>query len=446
MKWLVGVIWLSRTQPLTSTVHPGTYNDDVRKRIRLQKQSHRRSKNFKFGVNVVGYFSSELGMGEQGRIVVRAVELSGIPFSTITSNRNESRKFHPHQDRQSEIRRPVNIFVINADQMVNWKELPEFRDISQHPTVGVWAWELEDFPNEFSHVFDTLQEVWTISEFARKAIQQQTEKPVHVLPMPISRINIQEIAKHNPFSETTREHPYFLSIFDFQSSMDRKNPIATIEAFKRAFNKDENVKLVIKTINGNLWPKQKKILSNATLGYENIHIFDQYLERAEVLSLIKNSLAYVSLHRSEGYGLTLAESMELGTPVIATGYSGNMDFMDENNSLLVDYELVDVADSSGAYRVKSRWADPRIESAAAHMKRIFDDPVFAEIVGLAGRESVKKSRDMSLTVDFIHNRVRTIKRANSPYALKRMIKISRQTLARHVPRKLKNFIRKQKKL
>ena len=413
-------------------------------KLRQKKQLLRDEKVSKFGVNVVGYFSSELGMGEQARIVLRAVELSGIPFSTLTSNRNESRKFHPHLDRHSEILKPVNIFVINADQMLNWKDLPEFREISQHPTVGIWAWELEDFPDEYSLVFDSLQEVWTISEFARKAIQQQTKKPVHVLPMPISRINIQEIAKHNPFSKITRGHPYFLSIFDFQSSMDRKNPIATIEAFKRAFNKDENVKLVIKTINGDLWPKQKKILSNATLGYGNIHIFDQYLERAEVFSLIKNSLAYVSLHRSEGYGLTLAESMELGTPVIATGYSGNMDFMDENNSLLVDYELVDVADSSGAYGVKSRWAEPNIQLASGYMRRIFDDPVFAEIVGLAGRDSTKKSFDMSVTANFIHNRVRAIKKANSPYALKSILKKFRQTLARYAPKKLKDFIRKQK--
>ncbi len=416
------------------------------KKIRQKKQSLRCAKGFKFGVNVVGYFSSELGMGEQGRIVIRAVELSGIPFSTITSNRNESRKNHPHQDRKSEIRRPVNIFVINADQMVNWKGLPEFREISQHPTVGVWAWELEDFPDEFSHVFDTLQEVWTISEFAQKAIQQQTEKPVYVLPMPMSHINNQEIAKYNPFSETTRGYPYFLSIFDFQSSMDRKNPIATIEAFKRAFNKDENVKLVIKTINGDLWPKQKEVLSNETLGYGNIHIFDQYLDKSEVLSLIKNSLAYVSLHRSEGYGLTLAESMELGTPVIATGYSGNLDFMDKTNSLMVDYDLIDVADSSGAYRVKSRWADPRIESAATHMRHLFDDPVFAGNLGNAGKIAVKNNFELSRTAEFIYQRVSAVKRSTNPYAPKRILQTSRKVISRWLPRKLKELIRKQNML
>ena len=121
-----------------------------------------------------------------------------------------------------------------------------------------------------------------------------------------------------------------------------------------------------------------------------------------------------------------------------------MDFMDENNSLLVDYELVDVADSSGAYGVKSRWAEPNIQLASGYMRRIFDDPVFAEIVGLAGRDSTKKSFDMSVTANFIHNRVRAIKKANSPYALKSILKKFRQTLARYAPKKLKDFIRKQK--
>jgi hypothetical protein len=114
-------------------------------------------------------------MGELGRIVIKAVEQSGLPFSTLTSNRNQSRKSHQHEDRNPTRRLPINIFVINADQMVNWQEFPEFREISIFPTVGVWAWELEDFPDQFAEVFDGLEEVWTISEFARKAIQQQTK-------------------------------------------------------------------------------------------------------------------------------------------------------------------------------------------------------------------------------------------------------------------------------
>ena len=416
---------------------------DVRTRLGVKTLSRWDSRDPKLGANVVGYFSSELGMGELGRIVIRAVEQSGLPFSTITSNRNQSRKSHHHEDRNPTRRLPINIFVINADQMVNWQEFPEFREISKFPTVGVWAWELEDFPDQFAGVFDGLEEVWTISEFARKAIQQQTKKPVHVLPMPITRINPSEIANQNHFSEITRGKPYFLAIFDFQSSMDRKNPLAAIEAFKSAFKEDEEVKLVIKTINGNLWPKQMEMLSNSILGHPNIQIFDQYLERSEVLGLMKNALAYVSLHRSEGYGLTLAEAMELGTPVIATGYSGNLDFMDETNSLLVDYDLIEVKDSSGAYGLKSRWADPRIRSASGHMRRVFDDPNFADNIGRAGKNAAKSNFELARTAHFIHKRLKSIKRSTSPYSRKNVIRTLRQAIAKFIPRRLKDLIRKQ---
>lgn len=412
-------------------------------RFGVKKLSRGDSRDYKLGVNVVGYFSSELGMGELGRIVIKAVEQSGLPFSTLTSNRNQSRKSHKHEDLNPTQRLPINIFVINADQMANWQEFPEFREISKFPTVGVWAWELEDFPDQFAEVFDGLEEVWTISEFARKAIQQQTKKPVHVLPMPITRINSAEISDRNPLLESTRGTPYFLAIFDFQSSMDRKNPLATIEAFKSAFKQDEGVKLVIKTINGNLWPKQMELLSKSILGYPNIQIFDQYLERSEVLGLMKNALAYVSLHRSEGYGLTLAESMELGTPVIATAYSGNMDFMNEKNSLLVDYDLIEVRDSSGAYVVKSRWADPRIRSAAGHMRSIFEDLMFAKEIGLAGKNSAKNNFELSRTAQFIYKRVKSIKRSTKPFSRKKIVKTLRRAIARFLPRRFKDFIRQR---
>jgi hypothetical protein len=133
--------------------------------------------------------------------------------------------------------------------------------------------------------------------------------------------------------------------------------------------------------------------------------------------------------------------MELGTPVIATGYSGNLDFMDERNSLLVDYDLIEVKDSSGAYGVKSRWADPRIRSAAGLMKSIFDDPAFAEKIGLAGKNASKNNFELSRTAHFIYKRVKAINRSTNPYARKRIVKTLRQKVARFLPRRFKDFIR-----
>jgi glycosyltransferase involved in cell wall biosynthesis len=158
---------------------------------------------------------------------------------------------------------------------------------------------------------------------------------------------------------------------------------------------------------------------------------------------MKNALAYVSLHRSEGYGLTLAESMELGTPVIATGYSGNLDFMDETNSLLVDYDLIEVKDSSGAYGLKSRWADPTIRSASGHMRRVFDDPNFADKIGRAGKNAAKSNFELARTAHFIHKRLKAIKSSTSPYSRKNVIRTFRSAIAKFLPRRFKDLIRKQ---
>jgi glycosyltransferase involved in cell wall biosynthesis len=158
---------------------------------------------------------------------------------------------------------------------------------------------------------------------------------------------------------------------------------------------------------------------------------------------MKNALAYVSLHRSEGYGLTISEAMELGTPVIATGYSGNMDFMNETNSLLVDYDLIEVKDSAGAYVVKSRWADPRIRSAAGHMRSTFEDLIFAKKIGLAGKSAVKNNFELSRTAHFIYKRVKSIKRSSNPFSPKKIVKTLRQKIGRFLPRRLKDFVRQQ---
>jgi glycosyltransferase involved in cell wall biosynthesis len=385
-------------------------------------------------------------MGELGRIVLSAVEKSGLPFSSLTSNRNESRKSHKHEDLNRGLLFSTNIFVMNADQMVDWQELPEYRKLRLRPTIGVWAWELEDFPQDYGSVFDSLDEVWTISEFARVAIQGQTKKPVYVLPMPITRFESASISKSHSLFQPGTLGPYFLILFDFQSSMDRKNPLAAIEAFKKAFNEDDKVNLVIKTLNGNLWPAQQASLYSAAKDSPNILIFDQYLDRKEVLGLITGALAYVSLHRSEGYGLTLAESMELGTPVIATGYSGNMDFMNESNSMLVEFDFVDVHDTSGAYKIQSRWAQPRIDSAAKHMRRIFDNPKLAEEIGLAAKHSIENHYLLSFTSDFIKGRVAAVTKASSCFSIQRGCRLLFRIMASFILAIAKKLIRKPQEL
>jgi glycosyltransferase involved in cell wall biosynthesis len=401
------------------------------------------------GVNLVGYLTSELGLGELARLVFETVENSGISIRTVVSNRNKSRKSIEHAISNPHKVFPINLAVLTADQMTNWKELEQFSEFSNLPTIGVWAWELEDFPKGFENVFDFVDEIWTISEFSRKSIQQVTEKPVYVIPLPSKPIQGTVFETPQFSGLDLSKTDYFLSMFDYQSSIERKNPMAVIDAFREAFQDDEGVRLVIKTVNGDLWPTQRERLTYLTRNYKNITLIDAYLKPGEVRGLMQSALAYVSLHRSEGYGLTCAEAMALGTPVIATGYSGNLDFMNEENSLLVDYELIPVNDPTGTYTVDSKWADPKIDSAAKHMKRIHNDKPFAKRIGLEGMESIKRSSSFESAAEFARERLlqfhlraversRRIQMLANEEARKKSIKRKISSL---IPSRLKNGIR-----
>ena len=151
----------------------------------------------------------------------------------------------------------------------------------------------------------------------------------------------------------------FLFMFDYLSTIQRKNPVGLIEAFKSAFAAGEGPQLLIKTINAPLRPYAEEEVLWAVEGRPDIHVIDRSLSGEEKDAVMLACDCYVSLHRSEGFGLTLAEAMAIGKPVIGTGYSGNVDFMDENNSFLVDYEITRVGPGNEIYPPEGEWADPQ---------------------------------------------------------------------------------------
>jgi len=165
---------------------------------------------------------------------------------------------------------------------------------------------------------------------------------------------------------------------------------------------------VIKTINGERRRTDRERLRRACSSRSDILLVEDYLSSDQLTSLMAEATAYVSLHRSEGYGLTMAESMALGRPVIATGYSGNLDFMTEENSLLVPYRLVPVGAGAGPYPSTSHWAEPDVAVAAQHLRRVIDDPEFARDLGERARASVEQQGSLAVTADFLRARVAAI--------------------------------------
>jgi glycosyltransferase involved in cell wall biosynthesis len=196
----------------------------------------------------------------------------------------------------------------------------------------------------------------------------------------------------------------FLFIFDFMSIFERKNPLATINAFKSAFAKNENVTLVLKYINGDFAP-QKELLLKSTCNDPRIKIIDHHISKSDVLSLKASCDCYVSLHRSEGFGLTMAEAMYIGKPVIGTPYGGNTDFMNVNNSFLVKYDIKELEEDYGSYKKGNVWAEPDVNDAAELMRFVYEHPEIAAKVGYNASNFIKKYMNPHVTGSEILTRV-----------------------------------------
>jgi glycosyltransferase involved in cell wall biosynthesis len=356
------------------------------------------------GVNVSGYFKGEFGVGQFGRLVARAAIASGLPVTTLVNRQTESRQDEKFELTDSKALYPVTIGSINADQFAPWLDQlpPELRSHSKF--VGVWAWEIESFPENFFPAFEFVDEIWAISSFVRDSIKAQTRKPVYVFPGPIVAPIITETLDRSAIGISPKAE-FNLFMFDYFSVFKRKNPLDLIAAHILAFPEESGPKLVIKTVNGHRNKSQQDQLKNAASERGDIIIIDSYLSREQLHSLLNECQIYISLHRSEGYGLTLAEAMSLGKPVIATGYSGNMDFMKESNSILVPYELVAVGDDAFPYPEDSRWAQPDIKFAANAIRELSGDESLRSRLGDQARNDVLAEFTMERAAEFTRLRV-----------------------------------------
>jgi glycosyltransferase involved in cell wall biosynthesis len=185
----------------------------------------------------------------------------------------------------------------------------------------------------------------------------------------------------------------FVFVFDANSSIERKNPEAVIRAFAQAFAGRDDVCLVLRIANGHRLQHResiKRLLAAAPAGLD-LRVVVEPLPRRDLLRLLSAGDCYVSLHRAEGFGYTCAEAMAYGMPVIATGYSGNLQFMSPDNSFLVDYREATVAVADGPYQRGSMWAEPDVQHAAALMQLVYDRPDLARDTGARARDSVRRT-------------------------------------------------------
>ena len=248
--------------------------------------------------------------------------------------------------------------------------------------IAYWAWELETIPDEWTQLADGVDEIWTLTPFVAAAMQAKMPVPVYSMLLGVSIGEVESVPRAR--LGIAEDEFVFLFMFDMRSDFERKNPLAIVRAFRAAFRGDDRAKLVIKLSRGSSDPANLERLRAATEG-ANVRLIDEVVPRARAYGYIAMADCIVSLHRSEGFGLLMAEAMLLGKPVIATNYSGNTAFMEAENSVLISYAMVEIAEDGSIYKQGNRWADPSVEEAAAAMRRLFDHREEAALLGERAR-------------------------------------------------------------
>jgi glycosyltransferase involved in cell wall biosynthesis len=346
------------------------------------------------GLNIVGFLTADLGIGESARRMVRAADAVGIPTALVPLRLNCRNRLGDltFQSRlQEDNPQAANVFHVDP---------PVARDIDHHHgpgfrknkyNIGYFAWELPEFPDSWTQAFDYFDEIWCPSNFVTQAVSLKS--PVPVVTMPHS------VAFERP-TETTAElrlrfslpmgKHLFLCLFDLNSYTERKNPRAVIEAFRRSGLVSRGATLVIKVHNADSNPEDFAALKEAVIDLSGTVIISDTLSRSDVYALEAACDCFVSLHRSEGFGFAVAECMYLGKPVIATDWSATSEYLDRHNGFPVRYALVRLTENHGPYTKGSLWAEPDIGHASELMAKAMTDHELSSWLGAAARRTIEE--------------------------------------------------------
>lgn len=327
-------------------------------------------------IEVIGFFHSISGIGESARLCAQQLAADGYKV-TCTSVEKYFRKpeempWSMGQQTDANTTSAINcrIFHLNPPMLPPVILQMGLDGFKKTYNIGYWAWELEAIPDEWVNALRYMNAIITPSSFTTRVIQNYTNIPVLTATHPVVR---GEAAQGIREQLKIPADAFLIScIFSFGSAMERKNPQGLVEAFKAALAETPHAYLVLKANAGGNSPEKQALLQTIA-GHPNILLVDQSWSRAEVLGLIQTSDLYASLHRSEGFGLTLAEAMLLDTPVMATGWSGNMDFCTEENSFLIPYKPLKVKSSHPEFSEfnAATWADADLDYASGVLRDVY---------------------------------------------------------------------------
>lgn len=372
------------------------YNEKVR-------LNRRRFKILPQGVNLFVY-DLKNSAGEIARSLQQVLDNAQIPYHIFDLSDLKKCK------SEFKSKKPYNINIFSCHVSSNASIMMMFLGLNKKKyfNIGYLAWELEELPEIYSNHLDMFHEIWTLSDFCTTAIGKKSIVPVITVPLfadPKKTI-LKDGRNHFKIDDNIF---LFVFAYDCTSYVSRKNPQAIVEAFLKAFSPDDrSVGLVLKLNYSNKHRRHVKELKKALSSYPHVYFIKKYLSDIEKRTLIQTSDALISLHRSEGFGLLPLEAMTLGTPVISTAWSGNMQYMTHMNTALVGYKLIP---ANGEYvgskpRDGLLWANPDIDEAAMHMRRMTSDQTWREKLIAEGKYTADKYFNPKNISKIVHDRLK----------------------------------------
>jgi glycosyltransferase involved in cell wall biosynthesis len=332
------------------------------------------------GVNIVGDFESNTGMRTTAARYMRALESIGATVKAIDASERAPDAGH------------ANVNLICCEVASHFSIRSRFGDefFRDRYNIGIWLWETQCFPNEWYDRFVYYDEIWAPTSFIASALSPISPVPVVRVPVVLEPGAPGNRSAGRSRLGTGDEEFVYLFVFNFYSRFQRKNPQAVIDAFTLAFSPDDSARLVIKCTNADFAAEYFGEMKRLAEGHR-ITLCDGQWSESEISDLMAACDCYVSLHRTEGVGLTISDAMAAGKPVVTTGWSGNMDFMDVSNSFPVRFRLALLDEEVAHYRVGDSWAEPSIEHAAGLLRYIFDHRDEAATRGERARNDILRS-------------------------------------------------------
>lgn len=365
-----------------------------------------------YGVNFIGYARAEMGLAEALRMIIRAFKLLNLPFLVRDFNpgiRNLQTNTLLNQYLASNCEYKINCICVGPDLIYRLPIWLRHSEWLKKYNIGYWFWELPTLPIQWAYAEKIIDEIWVNTEFIAHSMRK-TSKRVTKIPFGVQFDVDQLVMSRQNFGLPLNKF-IFLCSFDFNSSMFRKNPQAVIDAYLMAIASGlKDSILVIKSINGKSKNQAYAKLKQQASKSPNIVFLEEYLDSHSMRNLISLADCYISMHRSEGLGLGMAESMYLGKPVIATAYSGNMEFMNSENSCLVPFHMINVGPEEYLGWEHQSWADPDIHVASQYMLALAQDPVLGDQIGLRAAKYMREHHSYELVSAAISKRLNEIRK------------------------------------